>query len=687
MNYYVFIDETGDFIIKNNMNNTNYVGGWICTHEIKDLENKLVSTVRSFLQQEKLSFHFSIPDHLHFMPLHIPAMRKGRENHINSVPLEYVQPLLTKIFSIIKNEVFLIFRSTGFPHFYANEQASYIEILRSTIYQLIDDLKITSKDKLEIVIAARRVKELLGQFSINNIKFYEKKLIESFHKEIIKDVFEYKKLKNNQIRIVVDDARKNTSLAVADLFCGALRWEKYNYLEKFQQKIKSFDIHNAFINIPNRATSIIDNIYEHDPAMGLLSAFETLSKNKNQSELIQYVDTLCQKIHPDDKQNFNKELRRYLNEKLVDDPNRYQNLDQINIFIHEITKRFNDIHIVGTLKYYYIKLLSHQGSTDLQPVHDYYQFLELYGPLLHGNMYIVAQERLEAILTIVHPAAFNIFKFERVEQYLSEEIKKYESIFPDVEGRIDETRARLEGTMGQMYGFLCDYPGNESMFEKALDYLKKDVKHCILYSKYWEQGMGYLTSLYFKKRKLNKAIQSFKRETRSEKEKTDNIYNLSKLLLFKSNEGDFFLLHRLYICALANKINKKEIKSTKELMKKLLKNNKLSKYPICLSVKWLSVIFAQKGDIDTALKILQKIDTTPTQDFTIDVIKLPIKILIHFYKKKLNISSSFNLDNELNLLEKHEKGIKENLLLLGIDKINENTDYFDAAQILPFYYS
>jgi hypothetical protein len=87
-------------------------------------------------------------------------------------------------------------------------------------------------------------------------------------------------------------------------------------------------------------------------------------------------------------------------------------------------------------------------------------------------MYNAAQERLETVLFMVQSAAFNRFRFEEVEAYLCREIERYDRMFPLKEDSIDETRARIEGTIGQMYGFLCDYPEGEIYQGDAELYLK-----------------------------------------------------------------------------------------------------------------------------------------------------------------------------------------------------------------------
>jgi len=189
---------------------------------------------------------------------------------------------------------------------------------------------------------------------------------------------------------------------------------------------------------------------------------------------------------------------------------------------------------------------------------------------------------------------------------------------------------------------------------------------------------------------LDKTIEVFFRETQSENESRLDIYDLSLLNKFKSLEGHFFLLHRLYVCALAQKMNRIKIQSPEKLRAYLLHNGYLTEYPICQSAKWLSIIYAQQDDIKTALDILWEVDTVPFKNFTIDVIKLPIKILVHLYKIKLNMESIFSIDDELNLLEKRELGIKNNLISLGIQKfqdLHDDFDFFDVAFSLPFYYA
>ncbi len=82
-------------------------------------------------------------------------------------------------------------------------------------------------------------------------------------------------------------------------------------------------------------------------------------------------------------------------------------------------------------------------------------------------------------------------------------------------------------------------------------------------------------------------------------------------------------------------------------------------------MKWLGVIYALKGDFETALSLFERsAGDKETDGFTIDVIKLPIKILVHFCRKRLGKRSRFDLQGELDRLETKVQGISKNLEMI-----------------------
>jgi len=369
MDYKVYVDETGDFSNKVKKNkNTDYVGGWVCH---SSFPKKLIKLIKEASDPiiSNTNIEFRIPDHLHFMPLHIFKLRQGKDSTI-TIPTSKVEPIVSNIFKLILPEVNMVFRSVGFPIYYVNEQATYIEILRSTIIQLLDEFDLTN-DKVEIVIASRRISELMGGSGYANPLEYEKALSLSLSNEI-QQSYEYKKqVIQKNIAISFMSSRKETGLAIADFFCGAMRYSKYNYLNNYQidQKLKRYSIHNAYILIPNKTIPKIKNIYKNDPISATIQAFELFAKYPDDHELNNFILSKrkdFKTVNDDYIKLFAQELRSYLNEKIVNDPYRYQNLDIMNKFILLIEKEFINYNILLIIKYYKIKIQSHQGRIDLE---------------------------------------------------------------------------------------------------------------------------------------------------------------------------------------------------------------------------------------------------------------------------------------------------------------------------------
>ena len=97
----------------------------------------------------------------------------------------------------------------------------------------------------------------------------------------------------------------------------------------------------------------------------------------------------------------------------------------------------------------------------------------------------------------------------------------------------------------------------------------------------------------------------------------------------KVKQSSFTLVHRLCICALALSQNMDIIGE------ETLKIQLLVEDPTFLCMKWLGVIYALKGDFETTLSLFERgAGDKEIDGFTIDVIKLPIKILVHFCRKR-----------------------------------------------------
>ncbi len=693
LHYRIYIDETGNFSKKTPVkSNTDFVAGWVS----RDLpEIPLDRLIRTALQcvNAKLPEGVASPDrlvipkHLHFFPLHLPHLRSGSDSAIR-FPIGLVPEAVRAVFKAIRPHTFLTFRSRGFPHFYTNEQGAYADILRATILQIIDRLHYLPEDFIEVFIAARRIKELVGEFGFKDPDAYEQQFCGSLSKEI-KSVFQRRKIRK-PIAVSVRNGKRDVGLAVADFVCGACRWTKEDYLQELPTgSAIDLNIHNAFVYISKRRISRIIDLYETDPAQGLLQAFCHYAEKPFDHEISVLTDQLIKKCDCAAIQLFAAQLATYLQNQIVENPFRYQCLNSAEKLLNCIEPRILSDSVQAVVKSYRIRLTGHRGDIQMGTVNGYLEFLDQRGPDVLGSRYLTAQERVEAVLTAVQPAAFNRFKFEDVENYLLDEYRRYLATFPESHSGVDETLARLEGTIGQMFGFLCDFPGQGGYFDEALRHLKSDISRCRKNSPFWRQGMGYLTTLLFKQNDFEHAANYFLQETSHEGTPPPLILDLAQTAAFNCEQDDFFQLHRLYLCALALKKGMK-VSGEDRIKEKLMVLESPDGYPRFQSLKWLGVIFALKGDLRTAIELFTAGIGGREQGFTIEVIKLPLKILLHWARLTIGEKSDLDLPQQLEKLEKTEPGIRETLTRLNIDKFHSwdnSWDPYRIAALMPFYFA
>lgn len=207
-----------------------------------------------------------------------------------------------------------------------------------------------------------------------------------------------------------------------------------------------------------------------------------------------------------------------------------------------------------------MRISSHRGQTNSLLLQNYMKFLDNYGDLAFNNQMEIMQQRINAVLMGVQVGAFNTFRFDEVEKMLKHVSDKYYTMFED-EFNNDDVKdgnlARLEGTRGQMYAFLHDIEKKDGdWYELAEISLQKDVRACLPGTFAWEQGMGYLTALYWKKGELDKSLDSFIIESATTDDEKNDVYNLVRMDIFGGLNKPFILQHRLSICALAQQQGK-----------------------------------------------------------------------------------------------------------------------------------
>lgn len=710
-NYSIYIDETGSFYPSKNKD-TNFVGGFVSSNFpqksiLEKINPKLDEINKIILEEYSDDKMFNIINDLHYAPLHYMDSRGEQDSHIK-VPVEKVPEIIQLIVDNIYKNTDFIFRSRGFSSYFINEQSSYFELLRATIFQLLDD-PIFDKDNVEkitINIASRKSRKIFGEKIYENFDEYEKKIINKLIQEI-QTVF---KLKNfaKKVEFCITSARDSFELQIADIFIGCLRNDKYIGKYKDNNKTREYYLDNAFKYQPKRKVEELKNIFSLDKSNGLILTFEYLSNKDlsegNKTELYKLLEDFFSKTDKDDEISFFDDLKLYLESKTTKDTLKYQNLDFIENYIKNIQKNLqfikSDLYrnkIDFVLKKNYLKVHSHTGRTNLEPVDDFLNIIENNDLGLFSNIYELLQERLESKLRAI-PIVLNSLKFDDWENKLTEELKLYKSILKLVGKEIiisqkDNNLAKIAGTLGQIYAFMYDINKDEDYYDFSESYIKEDITYCLKNTEDYFKALGYLTTLYFKKGNLEKAEESFLNETSSTHINKELIYNLSKTELFKLNDkSPFYKLHRIYLCALAQKINNKEIIGVDKFVEDFIKSNTPLKYPNFLTAKWLGVILANQGKLEKAKEIFDLITSdSKEKEFIIKVINLPINLLSYHTNKLLGVDSLLDIETNLHTIDLEVSGTTETLTKIGfyeyLHKPVKVEELYNIALMMPFYYA
>lgn len=701
-NYTIYIDETGSFSFRNR---GSFIGGWICksddVKQIKSILRASVTYFNNYLTSNNIqNIILDYPSHLHFMPLHLSELRKSKDNNISVDPGD-INIFFTNFFDSIKNVTLQVFRSTGKPVFMPNEQATYIDILRNTLLQLIDQSILSSQTMiLDIVIAHRRTPSLYGEEGYTDTLAYERHIIDGLTNEL-QDAFVSNK---PQLNITFSDARYEPGLITADFFCGALRkgpWTKYNYLEDFKEVMK-FSFSKGYKRIGSRMVQKLRHFQEIDSPAAAIQCVDVLSANPLNDEMRSLLDSILRRMKTNDKSIFCSSIINLLHERLENDPERYSHLESMNELINILDSTLSnnydtmtqmELQLFAALRINKILIDSHLGKTSCTDINHFLSFLDDIGEIAFDNQMLIMQQRIDAVLMGVQITAFNTFKFDQIEDILKDITSRYYSMFKDEfeeNGVKDKNLARLEGTLGQMYGLQYDLEKDKYYFEMAEICLKKDINACITNSASWEQGMGYLTTLYWKHNDFEKCINQFLNESGAVDEDRDAIFDLNNINDFRGGDKPFIQLHRLYLCALATK-NNVSIKGLITAKEYLLKNHNIHQYPYILSAKWISILFIIIGDFKNAIDILDSALAKKERDeMTIDVIRIPLKLLHHSCLKKIGRNSNYSCQNEVRAIREQEEDIAKVLENLGIEKYyQDESDWsaYEIGRLLPFYFS
>ena len=420
---------------------------------------------------------------------------------------------------------------------------------------------------------------------------------------------------------------------------------------------------------------------------------------KRDAELLKDMQLIFDKLDRREKRRLFHSWKNYLDVLLRKSPDRYDNLKEAEsalkcikrLLPSDFKKMDNDtLRMFADLGLQKIRIASHRGKIEDGVVRSHIAFIKDFSQRIFRNRMEYMQHQIDASLIAVQVQAFNPLKFDEAENNIKPIREKYEAMFQPEFSRgniIDENRAKLEGTYGQICGFLYNLTREERYYDQAEKSLKNDIAACVYGEHVWEQGMGFLTSLYWRNGKLRQAIESFLEESQAPKD-SSSLFDLSETSLFGGFEKPFLLLHRLYICALAAEKGEK-IRGIEAVGKKMLSLNGLDRYPWFLSAKWLAVLYMKQGKFKGARKLLLRA-VRHDKNFTLAFVRLPVKMLLHLCNHHLNIPSDFSLKSEIAYLEELRPGVGKILEQLGIERFYSKPgrwNFYETAVFPPFYYA
>jgi len=700
-NFYIFIDETGTFSFLDAARNC-FIGGLALRDErdinavLKDLDVLLKNSTNKFNRRDGQKEKLNYPRDMHFSALHSPPHLRFEADKRIQVKPQDISPFFHDVFKKISTLNPLIFRSQGLPAVIPHEQAAYIEVLRNTLLQLLQEKIFNNESTLHIFIAQRRQNILLGYSGTKEPDKYETHLAQQLREELLA------LNKTTNITITFASARKNTGLMLADFFCGALK--NGGYLHNMQESIVRYPFTAGFRLVKLNIQERLDYLRQHNPVVALMWGIQhcsVIAKKQTRLTCLKALREIYDQCAADEKDDFYNNIRGYLNTNLTRKSSRYEFLDEadaiMKILLEILPQQPDDmsneeLRLRTDLGLHRLRVASHRGSVDQNLITAHLHFLQNHAGRSFLNRLEYLQHLVDATLIVAQVQDFNNLNFIDVEKTITPVRDLYHRVFEVLAPTgipFDENLAKLEGTSAQMCGFLYELTGDVAYYQRAEQGLINDIASCRPLDHAWEQGMGFLTALYWKQGDFAKAQSQFFKEINANS--PTDIYNLDAPLTYDPSAKPFFLLHHLYLCALAQK-NGETIVGLDTITSFLLKSPRVAKYPEMLSVKWLAVLHINKGNYNQALELLQKNEKKPPlgDEFTIGFIRLPIKMLAHKCRLQLGEKSDFILNKEVDRLEEKREGAKQLLGTLGLGSFSIDPlqwDSYAVASLPPFYYA
>jgi tetratricopeptide (TPR) repeat protein len=690
MDYYVYIDESGQFKKKKEEYNRSIVAGFITNKTIEELDIELSRTIEKVNQAQNTVF---TKNDIHIAPLLHPenAFKENEKNRFSQID-EYSRKEFAKACKKTLEDIsikLITSKNTSFDFGEVDEQARYGNTLCAFIHTVIDFIK-TKHDvnSLKIYIAKRHPKCLPNakEFSKKASKNELFKFMNDYHIKMTKYIQSWLKNALPEINLGIGFSSKyKTGYDFADIACYYLRESPDSFTKEktlYTEPNKHFgDIYTETeINVIKEliAKKEFETAYkwsetkdEKEQILKLLIEQQKQIKIKSIPGLINIAYALIDKrttskgALPEAIQLFN-----YLIKACNNNPNSDEKLTDLML------SAVNGILICA----------NHSGNKEQQQ-----KALNIYKKniiTVSDIPYFTRQEKVLAVRNRVYNQQFNDYNFQSIIDDFESIVKKRIADLPGNEK--DSLTGEMLGTIGQAYAFQSK--NNKAFSMIAANYFTQSFYHFPVGHKYHGMSVNYLATLKWYQNDLSAAKIAMANHPGFDENKTASqlitqiieskeyhfgtVFNISVLLRLAVEQGN---------------VSNKAIES----IEKFLKKCDINQHPYELIYKWIGIAYMKNSELDKALQAFDKsIELSTGLGFTVETLSVPVIGLkcvaleqqskqtgLSINKLKVSIDNLSNASTHFAIYIDSIGGIEQML------KDIKNKDVNAIAKWLPFAYA
>lgn len=676
-NYYVYIDESGQFKNPGIEFYSSIVGGVITNKSIKVAKCKLLEAIE---EHNKIQgSDFTLND-IHIAPLlHPESTGKPKERtRFSGIPehlrISFADKLLEATKSFTNRYVFA--ENDGFNFGNENGQSRYGSTLCALIHKIIDYISsLEDARSLNIYIAPRHEKCLP---SVGNAKDY--------HIRMTKYIYSWVRKALPKVSVTINfKGIDNIAFDIADIACYYLRHGKGIDNELILRTAPNEHFAKVFSDSESDMLVKLLNNKEYATAYNLVSSFTKridilekleLENTSNKLSVIPGMINLAYRMiaaRTSGKHTLQSALDLLI--KLVDicsDENGVSELAELKLAAaHGLMQAVN--HFGDNERQKKIQAMFNKAVLDASSV-----------------PYFTRQEKMLSIRNIAYNQQFNDYQFQSIVDEFESVVKERVAALPALEH--DYLTGEMLGTIGQAYAFQSK--NNPEATQKAEQYFKDSMYHFIPGHMYHQMAINYLTTLKWYHNDLQGAIATFALHHDIDDSKSVSQW-ISKILNSKEYHlGSVFNISILLRIAVSQgPVSAKVLAEIESFLKKCGNDQ----HPYELIYKWIGIAYMKDGKMTNASISLDKsIAISDKLGVAVQIISLPVRALKAVYNADHNDEiqrelSNFGVLRSVDELCEKSSGFKEYIdSVCDPDQMMSDIDNKDVERIakwLPFSYA